>query len=426
MGQTTDLYKGLPENVKAFFDRQYEDSYRLLDASRHPRTGLYADAYMTLGDNPDQRCSIAATGVGLIGLCSADLEGWDPDAQEKAVVTLEALTGKIDGCRPAREENTGFFAHFVDMDTGANLNSEMSTIDTSLVVAGAMFAGEHFKATAPEISEMANQLLSEIDWSQVVADKDKGIINMVIKDGKGALPLTAYNEYVLTAWLAKVGNPENKEVQELWENTFSIDKITELPQIQYRNIQVLTDGEAEHFLSSFVHQFPFYLVPEYAESDVYRTFYENACMADRYKWKELNDVPSYVWGYGAGPNDGLHGGYHADKINQSPGNVASAYIVAGFLPVYPAGIHDLYALYRLQIPYDTYVNRGDVKDENKFRAAYRYGLHRYSWWHLEQPERWYPTKVTLIDWSSMLYGLTAFKRGMSFFTDRLKRSSRNA
>jgi hypothetical protein len=289
-----------------------------------------------------------------------------------------------------------------------------------LLVAGALFAGQHFKKTAPQIAERANQLLKEIDWSVVVADKENGVVNMVVKDGQGTLPLPAYNEYVIVSYLALLGQPENQDVQDLWNNTFAEEKINELPQVNYRDIPVLTDSAGKNFLSSFVQQFPFYLVPEYAKSPIYRDFYTNACMADRLKWRELNDVPSYVWGYGAGPNDGLHGGYHADKINNSPGDVASAYIVAGFLPVYPAGIYDMYALYQLHIPYDVYTNSDDKEDERKYREAYKYGLHRYSWWHLEKAERWYPTKVTLIDWSSMLYGLTAFKRGMSFFTDRLK------
>ncbi|WP_163536072.1 hypothetical protein [Gracilibacillus sp. YIM 98692] len=420
MSITTENYKYLPNHVKGFFDRQYQDSYQLLDASRQPKTGLYADGYMTFEKNPDQRCSIAATGVGLIGLCVADEEGWDEDAAKKAVTTLHAVTGRIDGCQVARDEKAGFFAHFVDMNTGENLQSELSTIDTSLLVAGALFAGSHFKDSNPEINEMANELLHEIDWSIVVADVETGSINMVVKDGEGIMPLPAYNEYVLVAYLAMLGNPENQAVQALWNENFAESKINELPQLEYRDIPVLTDTNGkESFLSSFVHQFPFYLVPEYANSAVYQDFYRNACMADRLKWKELDDVPSYVWGYGAGPNDGLHGGYHADQINNSPGDIASAYIVAGFLPVYPAGIHDLYALYQLHLPYDKYTNNNDKEDEQKLRASYKYGLHRYSWWHLEQPERWYPTKVTLIDWSSMLYGLTAFKRGMSFFTDRM-------
>ena len=420
MKPTTKHYDALPGRVKAFADRQHADSCALIDACRHPRTGLYADAYLTMGDNPERRCSVAATGVGLIGLCVADYEGWDDRAAEKVKRTLLTVTGRGDGCRPARDASTGFFAHFIDMETGENLNSEISTIDTSLLVAGALFAGRHFRDRDPEIARLADELLHSIDWRVVVADKHKGVINMVVKDGRGTAPLPAFNEYVLVAHLAKLAMPEDPDIRVLWDHTFAGERIQDLPQVRFRGIPVLTDTTKENaFLSSFVHQFPYYLVPDYAKSEVYNEFYANACLADRLKWKELPDVPSYVWGYGAGANDGLYNTYHADKINDAPGNIASAYIVAGFLPVYPAGIYDLYALYRLHIPYDVYENPQDPQDEAKFRAAYKYGLHRYSWWHLEGRDRWYPEKVTVIDWSSMLYGMTAFKRGMSFFTDRL-------
>ncbi|WP_208588619.1 hypothetical protein [Gracilibacillus suaedae] len=107
-------------------------------------TGLYADSYMSFQENPDLRCSIAATGVGLIGLCVADLEGWDEDASEKALTTLRAVTGRSDGCQVARDEKAGFFAHFVDMETGKNLKSELSTIDTALLIAGALIWLDRF------------------------------------------------------------------------------------------------------------------------------------------------------------------------------------------------------------------------------------------------------------------------------------------
>lgn len=425
LNQTTKGYDRLSDNVKAFVDRQHADAYRLIDACRNPRTGLYGDAYFSFGPNPEDRCSVAATGVGLISLCVADYEGWDPQAAEKVKLTLNAALGRVQGCRPARDAATGFFAHFIDMETGENLGSEISTIDTSLLVAGALFAEQHFQEHAPEIGAMAQELLNQIDWRVVVADKEKGVINMIVKDGQGTAPLPAFNEYVLVAHLAKLAQPDQPDIRALWNNTFAEDRIEHFPQVRYRDIPVITDTNTRDpnhlaFLSSFVHQFPYYLVPDYAKSAIYNKYYENACMADRLKWKELVDVPSYVWGYGAGANDGLYDAYHADKINDSPGNVASAYIVAGFLPVYPAGIHDLYAMYRLHIPYDVYTNPQDPDEEAKFRAAYQYGLHRYSWWHLEGQTRWYPEKVTVIDWSSMLYGMTAFKRGMSFFTDRLK------
>ena len=252
MKNTTDFYSSLPDRVKDFVDRQYEDAYRLLDASRHPETGLYADSYKTLEDNPEQKCSIAATGVGLIGLCIADTEGWDQEAADKAIVTLNSVMGKTENCLPARDEKTGFFAHFVDMETGDNLHSEISTIDTSLLVAGALFAGQHFKDTVPEIDVMANELLEEIDWSVVVADKDNGSIHMVVKDGKGIMPLPAYNEYVLVAHLALLGQPENETIQELWQQNFSENKIHELPQVLYRDVPVLTDTNGKDGADSFL------------------------------------------------------------------------------------------------------------------------------------------------------------------------------
>ncbi|QVK18398.1 hypothetical protein KHQ81_01390 [Mycoplasmatota bacterium] len=419
MMQTTNHYNNLPYNVKQFFDTQYRDSIRLLEASRHPNTGLYADSFLTMDKNPDTRCSIAATGVGLIGLCVSDMEGWDSEAAQKVLITLKTVLGQKKGCCVSRDLKSGFFAHFVDSETGENIHSEFSTIDTSLLVAGALFAGNHFKKTHPEIMELANDLLHSIDWRIVVNDKDKGVINMISKEGKGIAPLPAYNEYVLVSYLAKLCQPDSEDIINLWDNTFALDKINQLPKSIYRDIQVLTDRE-NHFLSSFVHQFPFYLVPEYTTSSVYRKYFKNACMADRLKWKEL-DVPSFVWGYGAGSNKGLYDEYHADRINDSKRNIASAYIVAGFLPVYPEGIYDLYALYQ-HIPYNHYKNPHDKEDEIKFRSSYQYGLHRYSWSHLKENNRWYPLVITVIDWSSMIYGLTAFKRGLTFFTERLTKA----
>ena len=415
----TEMYAALPRKVREFVDRQHRDAYRLLDASRHPRTGLYADAYVTNGENPEMMCSTAAVGVGLIGLAVADAEGWDGQAHEKAYTTLQAVLGELEGCNPARDKKTGFFAHFIHIETGENWNSEFSTIDTALLVTGALFAGEHFKDTAPEIKQMAQQLLMEIDWRVIAAPGNMGDINMVVENGEGTAPLPPFTEYAIAARLARLALPDNEEIGALWRNFWAPERLNELPQLDFRGIPILTDRgglEQGTFLSSFVHQFPFYLVPEYAESPLYREYFSNACLGDRLKWKEL-DVPSYVWGYGAGSNEGLHGGYHADKINNSPGNAASAYIAAGFLPVYPEGIYDLYALYELHLPYDRFKNPEDPADEGKVRSAYKYGLHRYSWSHLGKS---YPTKVTLVDWSSMLYGLTAFKRGMSFFINRLQ------
>ncbi len=420
VSEMTGWYRGLPPAVRQFVDRQHRDAYGLLEAVRHPDTGLYGDAYLAEGPNPEPMCSVAATGVGLIGLAIADQEGWDRDAAGKALQTLQTVTGRHPACRPDRDAKTGFFRHFIHIETGAAWGrSEISTIDTALLVAGALFAASHFGSRRPELGALAAELLESIDWEVAVADPDRGILYMVVEDGVPDLPLPPFNEYVLLAALARRAMPQRPRVAAVWEQVFAPQRIGHFPQRLFRGIPVLTDPTTEEgFLSSFVHQFVYYLVPEYATSPVYRSFYANACLADRLKWREDSELPSYVWGFGAGANDGLYDNYHADAIGRPSGDVASAYIVAGFLPVYPAGIYDLYALYQLHLPYDRYENSDDPIDEGRLRASYRFGLHRFSWRHRNLPNRWYPKKVTVIDWSTMLYGLTAFKWGTSFFVAR--------
>ena len=66
---------------------------------------------------------------------------------------------------------------------------------------------------------------------------------------------------------------------------------------------------------------------------------------------------------------GRPAGYCVDAINRSSG-VASAYIIAVSAGL-PVGIFDLYAWYRLHLPYDTYQNHDDPTDESLFRKAYR-------------------------------------------------------
>ena len=56
----------------------------------------------------------------------------------------------------------GHFYHFVHMDTGKRVwNSEVSVIDTAIVVSGAIVAGEYFGG---EIKEKAQQLYEQVNW----------------------------------------------------------------------------------------------------------------------------------------------------------------------------------------------------------------------------------------------------------------------
>lgn len=410
------MYERLEPDVRRFVDMQHRDAYGLIDAVRVPETGLYSDAYDTFAQGPERMGSIAATGVGLVGLAVAHVEGWDPQAGPKAVQTLRSVNR---GAAP-RDPATGFFYHFHDLKTGEVWKgSEISTIDTAILVAGARLAAYYLGDAFPEVRAEAETLLRSIQWEAALGDPQTGEIYMVIQDGKAAAPIRPFNEYVIVASVARDAFPENPRIQEFWRLVYAPERIDQLPAREYHGIRLLVDSPTS-YLSSFVCQFPLYLVPEYAASEAYQRLVKGAALADRVSWQIAGRAPAYVWGHGAGGNDGLPveegppPGYAVDAIERSSG-VASAYIIAGFLPVHPAGVYDLYAWYKLHLPYDTYTNPEDPDDERSLRAAYRFGLGRFSWEHRLPPRRWYPRRVTVIDWSTMLYGLTAFKRGLGFF-----------
>ena len=414
-------YLELPDEVKQFSSAQYRQAYGLIDAARYP-SGLYADAYHTLEGRPGQMGSIAATGVGLIGLAIAHVEGWDPDARPKLRQTLEAVTAAEagPGGPVARDPASGFFYHFYDGTTGAAWpGSEVSTVDTSIPVAGALFASRLVGPADPAVTRLAEKLLHSIDWSLAVTPDGRAVY-MCIEEGRGTNPNRPFSEYALVSWLAHEVHPDRPHVAALWHEVYHPDRVHALRYVEYKGLrlfgQVRPDGTPE-FLPSFVTQFPLYLIPAYAENAAYHEILADHCAADRLSWRAAGDVPAYIWGYGAGSNSGLppeRSGYRVDRIGSSSG-VASAYIVAGFLPVHPEGIYDMYELYTRHVSVEREHERKDAVHAEKLRAAYRFGLGRFSWSDWQAGNPWYPRRVTVVDWSTMLYGLAAFHRGLGLF-----------
>ncbi len=102
--------------------------------------------------------SIAATGFGLAALCIADQRGYTPSGDAKARVhaTLEFLLNQM-------PHQNGFFHHFVDMNTGQRvLNSEVSSIDSAILLCGALTCRQHFQDS--QITDLAAQLYERVNW----------------------------------------------------------------------------------------------------------------------------------------------------------------------------------------------------------------------------------------------------------------------
>jgi hypothetical protein len=126
-----------------------------------PTTGLARDRALVDSSGPDKRtmASSASTGFGLTGLCIAAERGWIPrqQARERVLVTLRFYAEKS-------FQEHGWFYHFVECDTGARRGTtEVSDIDTALLLAGVITAQEYFNGDA-EIVRLAQAIWDRVDF----------------------------------------------------------------------------------------------------------------------------------------------------------------------------------------------------------------------------------------------------------------------
>lgn len=131
-----------------------KDSFQYFLLHTDPVTGLTKDS-----SRPGAPASIAATGFALASFAIASQNGWLSyrEAYQRIGKTLDTLEQEASG-------EKGFFYHFVDPKTGKRAwGSELSSIDTTLLIAGVLLAGSYFTGTDIEIR--AKRLYDRVDWN---------------------------------------------------------------------------------------------------------------------------------------------------------------------------------------------------------------------------------------------------------------------
>ena len=131
----------------------------------NPANGLVVDKTA-----PDWPASIAATGLALAAYPVGVERGFMPRATavERALATLRFFWNSPHGPEPDATGYRGFYYHFLDMQTGRRAwQCELSTIDTTFLLAGALTAGLYFDAESSdeqEIRTLADALYHRADW----------------------------------------------------------------------------------------------------------------------------------------------------------------------------------------------------------------------------------------------------------------------
>ncbi|GJM26481.1 MAG: hypothetical protein DHS20C16_28960 [Phycisphaerae bacterium] len=157
--------------------------------------------------------SVAAVGFQLSALPIGVERGWitRDEGEARALAILDALLGRDDN------RHEGIYLHFVDLKT-AGLSTTAyevlaSTIDTSLLLPGAMTVSEYFGGT---VRERVDRMLREANW-QAFVEQASGLVCMGWRPddrsnmkGSGQYHKSLWNlssaEEHLVYWLA-VGSP---------------------------------------------------------------------------------------------------------------------------------------------------------------------------------------------------------------------------
>ena len=156
-GQRSYSTRKLEELQRLTFD------YFLKEAN--PQNGLVRDS--TRQGAP---CSIAPTGFALAAYPVGVERGFitRDKAIERTLATLRFFWNSRQGTGPDATGYKGFYYHFLDMKTGIRAwNGELSTIDSTYVLAGALTAANYFDRETEaerEIHTIADALYRRADW----------------------------------------------------------------------------------------------------------------------------------------------------------------------------------------------------------------------------------------------------------------------
>lgn len=137
-----------------------------------PGYGLIRDRY----PGSEGISSMASVGFGLTAYLIGIEKGYITydEGYERVDKTLDTLL--------AMERTEGFFYHFVNMDTGKRAwESEVSSIDTSILFMGILTAGQYFGG---EIQTKAQELYDGVNWPWFI-DPERNMFYMAYRPEKG-------------------------------------------------------------------------------------------------------------------------------------------------------------------------------------------------------------------------------------------------
>ena len=222
----------------AFLTDLRKRCYRYFLDAADPVTGFISDRGMRSGGGFSEHASSASCGFGLAAYAIAPesgLEGFE-SARERSRIMLRSLVD-------VAEHHNGFVYHFIGRsDGGRRMNSEASTVDTALMLAGVICSETTFGDDI-EIKNLCQELITRTNWRSMLGDGN--CLHMGWSPEHGLLPYQwdRFSELTILVLMA-IGAPNHAIDPSAW-NAWKRDRM------------LVHRGET--FLSYpplFVHQYP--------------------------------------------------------------------------------------------------------------------------------------------------------------------------
>jgi hypothetical protein len=207
--------------LPSIYDEIERRTFRWFWDTVNRKNGLVPDRWPTPSFS-----SIASVGFALPAYAVGVERGWcsRADARDLTLTTLRFFWNAPQG---SDERGTsgykGFFYHFLDMESGLRFrNVELSSVDTSILLMGVLFAGQYYDradAGEREIRKLANAIYARADWNFFRSDGRNAVSMGWHPEAGELIPANwvGYNEGMFVNILA-LGSATHPGPANLWEH----------------------------------------------------------------------------------------------------------------------------------------------------------------------------------------------------------------
>jgi len=338
---------------EALLDRLQRAAFDYFPQATNPLNGLVGD-----NSRAGAPVSIAVMGFAFSAYPVAVERGWisRDEAVRNILAALRFFRDSDQSGSPTASGHKGFYYHFLDVASGARVwRSELSMVDTALLIAGMLTASCYFDAASSdetELRELADMLYRRVDWRWAQDDADT--IRQGWKPECGFLHYgwEGYSEAIVLYVLA-LGSPTHPIATDCyrawtstyqWENLYNHDFLYGGPLFvhQFSHAWIDFRGIRDDFMRA-------------KRSDYFQNSCSAVCIQREYARCNPHEFAGYdenCWGLSAGdgPSDEIPGmlnehrrlfGYSARSVPYGPddGTLCAPAVLAS-LPFAPQSVMD--------------------------------------------------------------------------------------